>query len=279
MKEIYKILFIFLISINSIYALTWEDCLNKYEKVKLFTENTRLSYIYLKATKSCLVKFKNSLINNPNPEFSIKAMNENILMLTENINNLIPQYIFPKNTLEHIPKYLDINKDKPIINKEYLYLKRFKNCNGVHAGNKIFTAKHCKINKSTNLQFDINYIKTKKYSNLKIAKLLIHKKGTFKYYSMSREGMFYNALIQEKNCKFYKAKNTPDGLNTSLDLTSLVKKNEIRSTCLAIPSNSGGGVFQEGKLVAIISKTVFIKNKFSYSVIEPILAFPNTNTK
>ena len=80
--------------------------------------------------------------------------------------------------------------------------------------------------------------------------------------------MFY---YKRKNCRFYKAKNQPSGLNQSFDLTDLVKQEEIRSTCLAIPSNSGGGVFQDGKLVAIISKTVFYKNQFLYSVIEPII--------
>ena len=59
----------------------------------------------------------------------------------------------------------------------------------------------------------------------------------------------------------------------TLDLTDLTKNSEIRSNCLAIPSNSGGAVFQEGKLVGIISKTVFNKNTFLYSVVEPILVF------
>lgn len=83
--------------------------------------------------------------------------------------------------------------------------------------------------------------------------------------------MFYSILLKEKNCQFYKAKNEPTGLNTTLDLTDLTKEIEIRSNCLAIPSNSGGGVFQDGKLVAIISKTVFNKDEFSYSVVEPII--------
>lgn len=78
--------------------------------------------------------------------------------------------------------------------------------------------------------------------------------------------MFYKILLQERDCKFYKAKYIPKGLNTSLDLTDLEKEEEIRSTCLAIPSNSGGGVFQEGHLVGIISKTVFNKNDFFYIV-------------
>jgi hypothetical protein len=90
---------------------------------------------------------------------------------------------------------------------------------------------------------------------------------------MSREGMFYNILLEEKNCKFYMAKNIPIGFNTTLDYTDLSKKEEIRSNCLAIPSNSGGGVFQDGKLVGIISKTVFNENKFLYSVVEPIIPF------
>lgn len=270
MRNIYVILFILLMSINHIYAFTWDDCIEKYEKAKQFSDNTRLSYIYLKSTKNCLIKFKKFLIQNPDPEFTVKAMNNNILMLNKNIDKLLPQYIYPKNSLEEIPKYLHINSSKPILNNEYNYFKRFKDCNGIHANNKIYTAKHCNIEKSINLQFDLNYIETDTISELKTSKLNLEKKGTFKYYSMSKEGMFYNTLLQEKNCKFYKAKNTPTGLNNTLDLSDLVKKNEIRSNCLAIPSNSGGGVFQDEKLVGIISKTVFDKNEFLYSVIEPI---------
>ncbi|WP_072681772.1 hypothetical protein [Arcobacter sp. LA11] len=223
-----------------------------------------------------MIKFKKILIQDPDPEFTIKAMSNNILKLDKYINNLVPKYIFPKNSLEEIPKYLDINSHKPTFNKEYNYFIRFKNCNGIHADNKIYTAKHCNIQKSKNIQFDLNYIKTDAVSKLKVSKLNLNKPGTFKYYSMSKIGMFYNTLLQEKNCKFYKAKNTPTGLNTSLDLSDLTKKNEIRSSCLAIPSNSGGGVFQDKQLVGIISKTVFDNNKFLYSVVEPILPLHNT---
>lgn len=136
----------------------------------------------------------------------------------------------------------------------------------------IYTAKHCNINKSKNIRFDLNYIETNKISKLETSKLDLNKKGSFKYYSMSKEGMFFSALLEEKNCKFYKAKSSLTGLNTSLDLTDISKLNEIRSNCLAIPSNSGGGVFQDGKLVGIISKTVFNKKQFQYSVIEPIFS-------
>ncbi len=272
MKKLYLIFFIFLTSINSVYAFTWDECIEKYNKAKQFSENTRLSYIYLKSTRNCLIKFKNFLIQNPNPEFTVKAMNNNILMLNNYIDNLIPQYISEKNSLETIPKYLNINSYKPILNKEYTYFKKFRNCNGVHAKNKIYTAKHCEIENSINVQFDLNYIKTKNISKLKISKLNLNKKGTYRYYSMSKVGMFYNVLLEEKNCKFYKAQNSPKGRNENLDLSDLTKKFEVRSSCLAIPSNSGGGVFQDGKLVAIISKTVFEKNKFLYSVVEPIIA-------
>jgi len=257
-------------NINYIYAFTWDDCIEKYEKAKQFSQNTRLSYIYLKSTKNCLVKFKKNLIQNPDPDFTVKAMSKNILKLNKYIDNLIPKYNFPKNDLEQVPRYLYINSAIPIFNKEYNYFKKFANCNGVHANDKIYTAKHCKIEKSQNLRFDLDYIKANTISNLKISKLKLDKVGTFKYYSMSKEGMFYNALLQEKNCKFYKSKNIPSGLNTTLELSDLSKKDEIRSNCLAIPSNSGGGVFQDGNLVGIISKTVFDKNEFLYSVVEPI---------
>ncbi|XPV69298.1 MAG: hypothetical protein ACNI25_01680 [Halarcobacter sp.] len=267
-----------LISIDCIYAFTWDDCSKKYEKARQFSDNVRLSYNYLKSTKSCLIKFKNFLIQNPNPEFTVEAMDTNILMLDKYLDNLTFKYTFSKNSLEQIPKYLNMNSDNPTINKEYNYFKKFKNCNGVHANNKIYTAKHCGIKQSKNIRFDLNYIPSKTISKLKISKLKLDKKGIFKYYSMSKEGMYYNVLLEEKNCKFYKAKNTPTGLNTTLDYTDLEKKEEIRSDCLAIPSNSGGGVFQDGKLVGIISKTVFNKNKFLYSVVEPILPFHDIDT-
>ena len=272
MKKLYLILSILFIGITQVYAFTWDECIKKYEKAKQFNDYTRLSYIYLKSTKNCLVKFKDFLIQNPDPEFTVKAMSKNILMLEEYINKILPNYSLTQNSLEQIPKYLNMDS-KPILNKVYDYFIRFdKSCNGVHANNKIYTAKHCKIANSKNIHYDLNYIETKKSSKLKIAKLNIDKKGVFKYYSMSKEGMFYNVLLEEKNCRFYKAQNTPTGVNINLDLTDLEKKEEIRSNCLAIPSNSGGGVFQDGKLVAIISKTVFKKEKFLYSVIEPIFA-------
>lgn len=275
MKKLYLILCALLISSNCIYAFTWDTCLEKYDKARQFSDNTELLYIYLKSTRNCVVKFKSFLIQNPDPEYSVKVMNENIVMLDKNINLLIPNYEFPKNELEEIPKYLNINSQNPIINKDYKYIKKFENCNGIHAENKIYTAKHCRIDKSRNMHFDLNYIEVEKNSNLTVSKLDLKKKDTFKYYSMSKVGMFYNSLLQEKNCEFYEAQNIPTGLNTTLDLTDLTKKIEIRSNCLAIPSNSGGGVFQDGKLVAIISKTVFNKNKFSYSIVEPIIPLYN----
>lgn len=54
---------------------------------------------------------------------------------------------------------MNMNSAKPIFHKEYDYFKRFKNCNGVHVDDKIYTAKHCNIKKSINIQFDLNYIK------------------------------------------------------------------------------------------------------------------------
>ncbi|WP_320034501.1 hypothetical protein [Halarcobacter sp.] len=276
MKKLIVIFLILFASITQVYAFTWNECVEKYERAKQFNDHTRLSYIYLKSTRNCIIKFKDFLIQNPNPDFSVKSMSENITMLNNYLNQLLPDYNYNKNNLEQIPKYLNIDSQNPIKNQEYKYFIKFDGCNGVHANNKIYTAKHCKIEKSKNIHYDLNYIDTKNTSKLKIEKLDTSKKGTFKYYSMSKEGMFYNVLLQEKNCKFYKAKNIPTGVNTSLDLTDLKKKEEIRSNCLAIPSNSGGGVFQEGKLVGIISKTVFNNNRFLYSVVEPIIPFsPN----
>ena len=270
MRKLYVIFMIILMSSIYSYAFTWDDCIQKYEKAKRFTDHTMLSYTYLKLTKTCLVKFRNFLKHNPNPEFSVKAMNNNIVMLEKNLNKLLPKYHFA-NKIEQIPKYVQVNNTTLEHNKEYGYFKRFENCNGIHAQDKIYTAKHCNIKQSKNMQYDLNYIPAKTTSKLQTAKLSLDKKGTFKYYSMSKVGLFYNVLLKENNCQFYKAKNIPLGQNKSLDLTDLTKKEEIRSNCLAIPSNSGGGVFQEGKLVAIISKTVFKNNEFLYSVIEPIV--------
>ena len=262
---------IIVMNIMTVDAFTWDDCIKKYEKAKQFQEHTRLSYTYLRFTKSCLIKFKNILVQQPNPEFTVKAMSNNIRMLDNHINNLMPKYSTSKNTLEQIPKYINNNTTHPIPNKEYSYFKRFKNCNGIHANDKIYTAKHCKIKESKNVHYDLNYIQSNTHSKLKVSKLDLSKKGTLKYYSMSQEGMYYRVLLKEKNCTFYKAKNLPTGLNTTLDNTDLEKEEEIRSNCLAIPSNSGGGAFQEGKLVGIISKTVFNDKEFLYSVIEPII--------
>lgn len=271
MKKLFVKCFILLMSITQLNAFTWDECIEKYNKAKHYSDNTRLFYNYLKSTRSCLINFKNHLVQNPNPEFTVKAMNNNILLLEKYIDELLPKYSFTKNNLEEVPRYLDIDSSKPKRNQEYSYFKKFKNCNGVHAKDKIYTAKHCNIKESKNIKYDLSYLNTNKTSKLKISKLDLKKQGSFKYYSMSKEGRFYNVLLEEKGCKFYKAKNIPSGLNTTLDLTDIEKKDEIRSTCLAIPSNSGGGVFQEGKLVAIISKTVFKKDRFLYSVVEPIL--------
>lgn len=271
MKKLYLIICVLLLNCNIIYAFTWEDCVERYEKVKQFSDNIRLSYLYLKSTKTCLVKFKTILLQNPNPDFTVEAMNDNINMIDRNIKNLLPKYIHPKNSLIDIPKYININTKKPLINENFAYIKKFKNCNGIHANDKIYTAKHCNIKDSKNLHFDLDYIKTKNNSKLKVGRLDLNKTGVFKYYSMSKAGRFYTTPLKEENCKFYEAKNSMTGLNLTLDLTDLSKKVEIRSTCLAIPSNSGGGVFQDGKLVAIISKTVFNKDRFLYSVVEPII--------
>jgi len=275
MRKLYLVFLVLLMNISNVNAFTWDNCIERYKKAKQFSNNIRLSYNYLKSTKNCLIKFKNILIENPDPEFTVKAMNENILMLDKYIIELLPKYSFPNNTLNEIPKVLFNYSSTPIYNKEYNYFKKFKNCNGVHANNKIYTAKHCKVKNSKSLHYDLNYIDTNKTSELEISKLDINKKGTYKYYSMSKEGMFYNTLLEEKNCKFYKAKNELVAISKTLDLTDLTKEYEIRSTCLAIPSNSGGGVFQNGKLVGIISKTVFDKNKFLYSIIEPIIQDKN----
>lgn len=271
MKTIVKGLLLTLLSMSTISAVTWDDCIARYDKAKKFSENTQLAYIYLKSTKQCLSDFKKSLLDQPNPEFTIEAMSDNIEMLEGYINKLVPTYNFSDNTLHHVPKYITENIEMPQLNKDYEYSIKFKKCNGVHAGDKIYTAKHCNIKDSKTIHFDLSSLDTDTMSDLKVAKLDLEKKGSFKYYSMSKIGMFFGVLLQEDNCKFYKAKNVPTGINSSLDLTDLEKKFEIRSTCLAIPSNSGGGVFQDDKLVAIISKTVFNKDQFLYSIVEPII--------
>lgn len=270
MKTILKKGLLLVLCTNIVYAVSWDDCIAKYNKAKKFSQNTQLSYIYMRSTKQCLIKFKNSLMQKPNPEFTVEAMSNNIKMLDEYMDELIPKYKFPKNTLKQIPKYININSNLPIFNKQYNYFKKFKGCNAIHAGDKIYTAKHCKIKDSKKIHFDLSFINSDTISDLKTSKIDLNKLGSFKYYSMSKEGMFFGVLLQEDNCKFYKVKNIPSSVNTTLDLSDLEKKVEIRSSCLAIPSNSGGGVFQDNKLVGIISKTVFNKNQFLYSVIEPI---------
>lgn len=271
MKTLIKDLLLTLLSISTISAVTWDDCIEKYNKAKKFSENTQLAYIYLKSTKQCLSDFKKSLELQPNPEFTIEAMSDNIEMLEGYINKLVPTYNFTDNTLHHVPKYNNVNSSIPTINKDYEYSIKFNKCNGVHAGDKIYTAKHCNIKDSKTIHFDLSSVPTKTKTDLQVAKLDLEKEGSFKYYSMSKIGMFFGVLLQEDNCKFYKAKNVPTGINSNLDLTDLEKEYEIRSSCLAIPSNSGGGVFQDDKLVAIISKTVFNKDQFLYSIVEPII--------
>ena len=76
--------------------------------------------------------------------------------------------------------------------------KRFDNCNGIHAGNLIYTAKHCQVKDSKVLHYDISTLQTKTTSKLQIAKLNLHKRGSFKYYSMSKIGQFFNVLLQEE---------------------------------------------------------------------------------
>jgi len=274
MKTIIKGLTLILLSISTIFAVTWDDCIDKYEKAKKFSDNTQLMYIYLKSTKMCLTKFKEKLKLNPDPEFTIQAMSNNIEKLESYIEKTLPTYKFPNNTLQQVPRYLDENSNL-VYNQEYQYFKKFKQCNGVHAEDKIYTAKHCNIENSKNLHFDLSVLPAKSLSNLKVGQLDLNKKGTFKYYSMSKLGMFFGTLLKEDNCRFYKEKNIPKGINTTLDLADLEKEFEIRSSCLAIPSNSGGGVFQDGKLVGIISKTVFNKKQFLYSIIEPVFPIEN----
>ena len=269
MKKIVIGTVVLLFYTNLLYAISWDSCIEKYKKAKQFSENTRLMYIYLKSTKTCLKKFKNTLIKTPDPDFTLQAMDNNIDKIDEYISELVPNYILPK-ALEEVPKYIYNNSSIPIFNKEYNHFIKFDKCNGVHAGNKIYTAKHCNIENASHIKYDLSYLDTRTTSKLKTSKIDLEKKGTFKYYSMSKEGMFYKVLLQEDNCKFYKAKVDPKGLNVNLNLADLEKEEEIRSSCIAIPSNSGGGVFQDDKLVGIISKTVFNENQFVYSVIEPI---------
>ena len=271
MKTILKGLLLTLLSTSTIFAVTWDDCIDRYEKAKKFSDNTRLMYIYLKSTKICLTKFKKELELNPDPEFTVEAMGNNIEKIEGYIKTTLPTYKFPNNTLKQIPKYLNVTSSTPIFNEEYTYFKKFKQCNGVHAGDKIYTAKHCNIENSQNLHFDLSVVPAATQSTLEVAKLDLKKEGTFKYYSMSKIGMFFGTLLKEEKCNFYKEKNIPKGINTTLDLADLEKEFEIRSSCLAIPSNSGGGVFQDGKLVGVISKTVFNKEQFLYSIIEPIV--------
>ena len=193
------------------------SALTNMKKQNALVTNTRLSYIYLKSTKHCLMKFKDFLVQNPDPEFKIQSMSDNILMLDKYIYTLVPRYTFLQNNLESIPKYLNLDSSNPTLNKEYQYFKKFKNCNGIHANKKIYTAKHCKIKDSKNIHFDLSYINTNARSTLEINKLSLSKVGTFIYYSMSKEGMFYNVLLKEKNCVFYKAPTSLIGLNSTLD--------------------------------------------------------------
>jgi len=273
MKKLYKILVLLLLGSDLLFAMSWDKCIKKYNKAKEFSQNIQLSYYYLKSTRQCLVKFKHLLQLHPNPKFTIKAMDNNIKKINKAISILLPSYNITQNTLVSIPKYLQLNSSIPIVNQEYKYFKRFNNCNGVHAFNKVYTAKHCEVHNAKNIRNDLSYIDANDISDLQIAKLNLNSIGTFKYYSMSKEGMFFNILLKESNCKFFHTENIPTGINSTLDFADLNKKMEIRSTCLAIPSNSGGGVFQNNKLVAIISKTVFKNNQFSYSIVEPIIPF------
>ena len=271
MKTIFKSVLLLIVSASFLSALSWDSCIQRYNKAKQFSHNIHLSYNYLKSTKQCLIKFKHNLITNPQSEYTIQAMDDNIELLDEYINKLIPTYRFTNNTLTNIPKYLNMQTSHPTLNREYDYFLKFDQCNGVHAGNKIYTAKHCNIKDSITIRDDLSYLKTTTNSTLKTSRLDLSQSGTFKYYSMSKEGMFFNVLLKESNCKFFLNQNIPKGINITLDLADLNKKVEIRSSCLAVPSNSGGGVFQNNKLVAIISKTVFKNNHFLYSVVEPIV--------
>ncbi len=270
MNFILKCITFFILLTNVLFAVSWDTCIEKYSKAKKFSDNTRLMYIYLKSTKNCLLKFKDSLKENPKSEFTLEAMDDNIKKINGYMEELIPNYIYPNSNLEQIPKYIYTQQSIPKFNTDYMHFVKFKKCNGIHAKDKIYTAKHCNIENSMHIKDDLSYIKTNTISKLETNKLDLNKSGTFKYYSMSKEGMFYNVLIKESDCKFYEEKVGISALTQSLDLADLNKKTEIRSNCLAIPSNSGGGVFQDNKLVGIISKTVFKNDIFLYSVIEPI---------
>jgi len=270
MNFILKGITFFILLTNVLFAVSWDTCIEKYSKAKKFSNNTRLMYIYLKSTKNCLLKFKDSLKVNPESEFTLEAMDDNIKKINTYLEKLIPNYIHPDSNLEQVPKYIYTQQSIPKFNTDYKHFIKFEKCNGVHAKDKIYTAKHCNIKNSKHLKNDLSYIKSNTISKLQTHKLDLNKTGIFTYYSMSKVGMFYNTLIKERNCKFYEAKVGISAITQSLDLADLNKSTEIRSTCLAIPSNSGGGVFQNNKLVGIISKTVFKNNQFLYSVIEPI---------
>ncbi|WP_421716554.1 hypothetical protein [Arcobacter arenosus] len=270
MNFILKGITFFILLTNVLFAVSWDTCIEKYSKAKKFSDNTKLMYIYLKSTKNCLLKLKESLKENPKSEFTLEAMDNNIKKINGYMEELIPNYIYPNSNLEQIPKYIYNQQSIPKFNTDYIHFIKFEKCNGIHAEDKIYTAKHCNIENSMHIKNDLSYIKTNTISKLETNKLDLNKSGTFKYYSMSKEGMFYNVLIKEKDCKFYEEKVGISAITQSLDLADLNKKTEIRSNCLAIPSNSGGGVFQDNKLVGIISKTVFKNDIFLYSVIEPI---------
>ncbi len=270
MNFILKGITFFILLTNVLFAVSWDTCIEKYSKAKKFSDNTRLMYIYLKSTKKCLLEFKESLKKNPKNEFTLEAMDNNIKKVNRYIEELLPNYIYPNSNLEQVPKYIYTQQSIPKFNTDYIHFVKFEKCNGIHAKDKIYTAKHCNIKGSKHIKNDLSYIKTNTISKLETYKLNLNKSGTFKYYSMSKVGMFYNVLIKEKDCNFYEKKVGISAITQSLDLADLNKKTEIRSNCLAIPSNSGGGVFQDNKLVGIISKTVFKNDIFLYSVIEPI---------
>lgn len=135
MRKIYIVLCVLLINTSFIYAYTWDDCIDRYKNAKKFQDNTELLYVYLKSTKNCLINFKKSLENNPNPEFTTQAMDNNIEIIDKNIEQIIPKYKYPKNELNHIPMYHDLKELK--YREEYDYIKKFKSCNGIHAKNNL----------------------------------------------------------------------------------------------------------------------------------------------
>lgn len=205
MKKLFLVLTLLIISSHYTYAFTWEKCLERYKEAKEFSDNTQLLYIYLKSTRTCIVKFKNSLIQNPNPEFSIDSMNDNIEMLDENINALIPKYEYPQNTLEEIPKYTNID-EKPTLNEEYGYFKKFKNCNGIHANNKIYTAKHCDVNDSKNSHYDLSYIDVDTTSNLLVSRLDLEKKEHLNTTQCQKKVYISMPFYKKKIASFIKLK-------------------------------------------------------------------------